>query len=302
MNSESDNQLSRYIQRVNRIPRLPAERERELAEAWRDRTDRDAADELLSAHLRYVVVLALKYKNYNVGLADLIAEGNLGLLKALEKFDPDKGYRFVTYATFWIRARMVETALKNWSIVRAGSPALRSKLFFKLRRESARMASLLGDGPEAKEALAKKMGMAPETVSQLLQRVESPDLSLDTPMFDDSGRTWVEAIPAEAPTQEDDYVEQQLEDERRNAVASALECLDPRERVIVERRLMATPEDELSLAELGRMMGVSRERARQLEERAKKKMRRHILSKTTLRRDSPPLPRPGKPEPSRLVA
>ncbi len=277
---EPKQELSRYMRRVNRIPRLSAERERELATRWRDRGDRQAADELVSAHLRYVVVLALKYRSYQVGLSDLIAEGNLGLLKALDKFDPDRGFRFVTYATFWIRARIVETALGNWSIVRAGSPALRSKTFFKLRRERARAINLHGEGPEADRALAQRLGVTPGVLQAMLERLDSRDIALDTPAFSDSGTTLLDTMASTDPTQEDVFAEHELEHERGQAVAAALACLDDRERTIVERRLMAAAEDELSLAERGRMMGVSRERVRQLEARAKEKLRRHITRKS----------------------
>ena len=268
--------LSSFINQANRIPRLSADEERELATRWRDHGDRKAADRIVSAHLRFVVALATKYRRYRVPMADLVSEGCVGLLQALEKFEPDRGFRFVTYATFWIRARMVDCVLRGWSIVRSGSPALSSKIFFRLRRERARLESQLGEGPAVREALAAKLGVTASEVAGMLQRIEGVDVSLDAPLFDDGGATMVDTLASRETGQDVVCAEAETSSRAESVVSEALETLDPRERFIAENRLMADGDEELSLAEIGRRMGVSRERARQIEARAKKKLRTRI--------------------------
>jgi RNA polymerase sigma-32 factor len=203
----------------------------------------------------------------------LIAEGNFGVVHALKKFQPERGNRFVTYAAYWIRAYVLNYVIRSWSLVGAGSGALRSKMFFKLRREKVRVMNLVGNGDEADELLAARLGLAKDQVQSMLRRLEARDLSLDARVFDDSATTVVDTLVAPGQDQEQSLAVSTNRESLRGAVKEALEDLDDRERFIVEKRLMADPEEELSLAELGRRLGVSRERARQLEPRAKKKLR-----------------------------
>ena len=273
MAHDADPTISKYIAKVQGYPQLSREAEFELAKAWLDRADSAAADKLVRAHLRYVVAIALKYRRYGVPLSELIAEGNFGVVHALKKFQPDRGNRFVTYAAYWIRAYILNYVIRSWSLVGAGSGALRSKMFFRLRREKVRVLNLVGDGDDADELLATRLGLTKDQVQAMLRRLESRDVSLDSKVFDDSATSLVDTLVAPGQDQEQTLATSGLHDKLRGAVSDAVKELDERERFIVENRLMADPEDELSLAELGRRLGVSRERARQLEARAKKKLK-----------------------------
>jgi RNA polymerase sigma-32 factor len=233
---------------------------------------------LLRAHLRYVVAIALKYQRYGLPLADLIAEGNFGVVHALGKFEPERGNRFVTYAAYWIRAYVLNYIIRSWSLVGVGSGALRSKMFFKLRRERVRILNLVGEGDAADELLANRLELPKEQVVSMLRRLEARDVSLDAKLYDDSRATLIDTLVAPGDSQEDHVASTERSQAIGGVVKEALGRLDTRERYIVEHRLMAEVEDELSLAEIGRRLGVSRERARQLEARAKRKLRAHFAT------------------------
>ncbi len=270
MARDGDEAISRYITRVREIPQLSREDEHELALRVRDGRDELAAERLVRANLRYAVSIAATYRRYDIRLADLIAEGNLGLVTAVRKFDPDKGTRFVTYAAYWMRAFILNLVIRSWSLVGSGSGALRSKVFFRLRRERARLSGMVAERDAAVTELAQQLGTSEERVTEMLQRLESRDVSLDVSVFDDSHTTALDLLEdTSAPQDEalDARTRAWLLDGR---VRTAVEALDRRERFIVEQRMMA--DDEMSLAEIGRRLGVSRERARQLEARAKKKL------------------------------
>lgn len=269
--------LAKYISSVHSQPRLTREEELALTRAWKQGKDRRAADQLVRAHLRYVVGAAFKYRRYGMPLSELIAEGNVGLVRALKKFDPERGNRFVTYSAYWIRAYVLEYIIRSWSLVGAGSGALRSRMFFKLRRERIRVHNLVGDGEDANELLAKRMDVPVEKVRLMLRQLESRDLSLDTTKtFDDSDTSFVDTLISTDASQEESLAAIGERDELKSTVQSALRTLDKRERYIVENRLMADREDALTLEELGRCFGVSRERARQLEVRAKGKLKARL--------------------------
>jgi RNA polymerase sigma-32 factor len=270
---DADPALSKYIAMVQELPQLSREEEFELATAWRERADEAAADRLVRAHLRYVVAIAIKYRRYGVPLGELIAEGNFGVVHALKKFEPARGNRFVTYAAYWIRAYVLNYVIRSWSLVGAGSGALRSKMFFKLRREKVRVTNLVGDPEEAERVLAERLNLPEEQVRSMLRRLEARDVSLDAKVFDDAATSLVDTLVSPNRSQEQELTADGRQDYLKGAVKSAIDNLDSRERYIVEKRLMADPEDELSLAELGRQLGVSRERARQLEARAKRKLK-----------------------------
>jgi len=276
MAREIDPSVSRYITMVQHLPRLTREDELEIATRWCRDSDEKAKDALVRAHLRYVVAIALKYRRYGLPLAELIAEGNFGVVHALSKFEPERGNRFVTYAAYWIRAYMLNYIIRSWSLVSAGSGALRSKMFFKLRRERVRITNLVGEGDRADELLAERFGMPKAQISAMLRRLDGRDVSLDSKVFDDSVTTLVDTLQSPDESQEDTFSGRQVRDQLSDAVRSALDGLDQRERFIVEKRLMADSDDELSLAEIGRRLGVSRERARQLEARAKRKIKTQI--------------------------
>lgn len=268
--------LSEYIARVQAIPTLSREEEVDLACRVRDSNDRDAARRLIEANLRYVVAIALSHRRYGVRLADLVAEGNVGLVIALRRFDPSRGTRFVTYAAHWIRAYVLGHVIRAWSIVGVGAGPLRSKVFFRLRREKARILASTNDAAEATARLAERFGTTSEKILMLAQRLEARDVSLDAKVFDDGSATLVDTLPAGAPTQEEAYSGHERGAAVVARVRQAMEKLDPRERFICEVRIMADAREELSLAEIGRRLGVSRERARQLEARAKDKLRHEL--------------------------
>lgn len=270
---EGNSSLSRYISYVRGIEELSRELEGDVARKWLSDGDYESADRLIRANLRYVVAIALTYRRYGLPLADLIAEGNFGLVHAVSKFNPDRGTRFVTYAAYWIRAYMLNYVIRSWSMVGVGSGPLRSKLFFRLRRERARIANLVGDNEEAAGILAERFGESKEKIMSLANRLEARDVSLDAKVFDDGSVAMLDTLESEEPSQEDTVSKQQSEDRIKESLRDALGELDPRERFIVEVRMMADVDDALSLAEIGRRLGVSRERARQLEARAKRKLR-----------------------------
>jgi len=207
----------------------------------------------------------------------LIAEGNFGIVHALTKFDLERGNRFVTYAAYWIRAYVLNHIIRSWSLVGVGSGALRSKMFFKLRRERVRIINLVGEGERADELLAERFNMSRERIQSMVRRLESRDVSLDARVFDDAVTTVVETLAAPTDDQEAMISSGQTSVNAREMVQTAVKTLDHRERYIAEHRLMADAEDELSLAEIGRRLGVSRERARQLESRTKRKLKQRIV-------------------------
>lgn len=266
---QSSASLDRYIQQVRAIPKLSREDEHQLA-LLVVKGDQDAADKLVEANLRYVIAIALQYRRYGVKLGDLIAEGSVGLVTAVRKFDPHRGTRFVTYAGYWIRAFVLEAVVRSSTMVGAGSGPFRSKLFFRLRRERARLSNVISDPDELIERLAADFDTTKVKMTELLRRLDQREISLDAPAYHDSDSTLVEMLPGSAEPQ--DLV---VERRRRHSgiqtrLAGALSVLDDRERLIVEKRILS--DDSASLASLGRELGVSRERARQLEARAKRKL------------------------------
>ena len=274
--AERDQATSRYISAARAVPQLSREDETALARRWRDHQDRRAAERLIRAGLRSVIAVAISYRRYGLRMADLISEGNLGLMMALGKYDPDRGVRFATYAAYWSRAYILNFVIKSWSMVGAGSGPLRSKLFFKLRRERAMVASLVGNDneEEATKLLAERMGQTVERTQQLTQRLDARDVSLDVQVHDDGKAALVESMQDTTPSQEERFFDAERTEVLQESLAKAVATLDEREKFIVEARLMA--DEETSLAEIGRRLGVSRERARQLEARAKAKLRKQL--------------------------
>jgi RNA polymerase sigma-32 factor len=273
---DSNSSVSRYISYVRDIEQLSREEEGDVARKWLNEGDHVAADTLIRANLRYVVAIALTYRRYGLPLADLIAEGNFGLVHAVSKFNPERGTRFVTYAAYWVRAYMLNYVIRSWSMVGVGSGPLRSKLFFRLRRERARISNLVGDNEEATRILAERFGETTEKIRSLANRLEARDVSLDARVFEDGTVAMVDTLEADEPSQEETVAHQESHDRVKESLRDALTELDPRERFIVEVRMMADVDDALSLAEIGRRLGVSRERARQLEARAKRKLREKL--------------------------
>jgi RNA polymerase sigma-32 factor len=262
-----------YVTKVaSSSPALTCERELELARRFRDAGDRRAADLLVRAYLRLVITMAVKYRHYGISTSDLVAEGNCGLVTALRKFDPERGIRFGTYARHWVRAYMLGYIIRSMSLVGGKTGLVRPRHFFKLRRERARITSILGEGAAADEELAKRMDMSVEELRGLLERLELRSVSLDAGQ-DSRERAVDELVSSDNP--EERYFRRFRQTVATSAVASALGDLSARERFIAERRLMATGTDELSLADIAKAWGLSRERIRQLEKRTKEKLERN---------------------------
>jgi RNA polymerase sigma-32 factor len=273
--THADSALAEYISRVRSIPRLSREAEHELALAARQ-GDTDAAHRLVEANLRFVVAVALQYRRYGIPISELVAEGSLGLILAVRKFDPERGTRFVTYAGYWIRAYVLDLVVKSASLVGGGSGALRSKLFFRLRRERARVANQEQDQTRIVEELAERFHVDTERMSRMLRQIDARDVSLDVSTHADSALTMLDTLQDEGASQEEELLATEQKAGLNDRLGVALGSLDRRERYIVEQRIMG--EDEMSLAELGRRLGVSRERARQIEARAKRKLRKRLTS------------------------
>jgi len=273
-----DSPFARYVSRIRDLPQLSREEETALATRWAEEGDADSAARLVNANLRHVVAIALSYRRYGLALSDLVSEGNFGIVHAVKKFDPSRGVRFVTYAAYWIRAYILNFVIRSWSMVGVGAGALRSKVFFRLRRERARIATLVGEGEPDGEMLAKRFGAPAEKVLAMARRLETRDVSLDAKVFEDGSTTMVDTLESQAASQEDRFAASEERAFLGERLRAAIAQLDGRERYIVERRMMADADEELSLADIGRDLGVSRERARQLESRVKRKLRAHLAS------------------------
>ena len=269
--------LAQLVDESKKYPMLDVERERALATAWRNKGDRAALGQLIGSHLRLVLKIARGYRGYGLPLADLVAEGNLGLMQAAEKFDAERGFRFATYAMWWIKAAIQEYVLRSWSLVKMGTTAAQKKLFFNLRRLKARLDQLeSGDlAPETVKIIADELQVPEQEVIEMNRRLATADGSLNAPVGEDGDSDRLSLIADERPTQETRILELDELTKRRKLMGKALERLDARERrIIVERRLKEEPQ---TLEELSREFNVSRERVRQLEVRAFEKLRRAVL-------------------------
>lgn len=269
--------FAEYVRLVDRLPTLDRDQELSLARRWRDAGEQAAADALVEGHLRSVVKLAQKYRGYGIYLSDLVAEGNIGLLEAVRRFDPERGLRFLTYARYWIRAQMLAHILKHWSIVDLGTTALQSKLFFRLQAEHARLTVELGDEPQEIEArLAEQFSTSPDHVRASLTRLGRRDASLDTPVLPGSGTTFLDMLEGSDSDQEERTASAEIASLVHAAVAEVRPSLDGRERKILDERLLPSNGDAATLAALGRELGVTRERVRQLEVGIKRRLRTSI--------------------------
>lgn len=266
--------FSRYVAEIQKIPKLDREQEQVIAERYLARKDQASADALINPNLRYVVSIASQYRGYGFRMADLVEEGNIGLMEALRRFDPARNLRFMTYASYWIRAYILAHVLKQWSIVGIGTGPLQSKMFFRLHRERARIQQLGGD-TSMNGSLATTFGASEVRVAAIAERLDSRDVSLDATAYRDSQTSLVETLRDERANQEVTTAAAERDSRVRQAVASVWKDLDARERKIVDERLF-TDGEEKTLAELGRELRLSRERVRQLEERVKRKLRRAL--------------------------
>lgn len=258
---------------------MEPEQEYALPKSWRERGERDAAHRLVTSHLRLVVKIAAKYRGYGFPLPELVAEGNVGLMQAVDRFDPDKGFRFAAYAAWWIKARIQENILRSWSLVRIGTTANQRKLFFKLRTAKSAISALdNGDlRPEQVTSLAARLSVSERDVIEMNRRL-SGDSSLNEPIRDDGGSgQWQDWLIEDAPDQEGALAEHQQSESRYGALMDTLAELCDRERRIFAARRLA--EDPISLEILSSEFGISRERVRQIELRAYEKVRTGVKSR-----------------------
>ena len=265
----------RFMRDAMRAPLLAVDREQALARRWRNDADDAALQELTGAYMRLVIAMASKFRRYGLPMADLVQEGAVGLMQAADRFDPDRGVRFSTYAGWWVRAAMQDYVLRNWSIVRTGTTASAKSLFFKLRGLRARLGDLEGRlTAEARATIATELGVEEGEVEAMAARIGGPDRSLDAPITGEGEENWLGLLPDERD-RPDQVVEATLDGERRTGlVERSMARLTPRERAVIEARRLA--EDPITLEALGVEMGVSKERVRQIEQGALAKMRAAI--------------------------
>ena len=271
---DSDSGFQRYLRDVDRFPVLDRKGELELSRAYLD-GDKKAGERLVMCTLRYVVKIAVGYRGYGYKLSDLVAEGNLGLLQAVRRFQPERELRFMTYASYWVRAHILSFILKSWSLVGVGTGPMQSKLFFRLHREKSRLAARLGEGADLTPVLAKKFDCTEERIRSMEQRIDGRDVSLDAQAYRDSSVTIMETLQSDGDDQEDFCANGEVSRIVRERVVEAMRRFDDRERLIVNERLLGSDEKR-TLAELGKELGLSRERVRQLEQRVKVKLRRTL--------------------------
>jgi RNA polymerase sigma-32 factor len=279
--------MDQYMLEVGRIPLLTREEERELTERLRNENDVQAARKLVAANLRFVVKVAFKYRNYNIRMTDLIQEGNVGLMHAVSKFDPERGYRLISYAVWWIKAYIQNYIIKNWSMVPIS--ARRKHLFGRLKSlPSGEVEVDSGQDSDAPPSdshflVAAEPASAPSLgVSKTELSMAQRDFSLDSTVHDGSATTHLARLPAPQASQEDELASAQLRSQVAEIIAEVIEDLDDRSRFILEKRLVA--DEPMSLSDIGRHFNVSRERARQLEARIKKKLKKRLahLGKTEI--------------------
>lgn len=270
--SADDSGLSKYLREIRDFPVLEPEQEYMLAKRWVDYEDTAAAHQLVTSHLRLVAKIAMGYRHYGLPMADLISEGNLGLMRAVKKFEPERGFRLSTYAMWWIKASLNEFVLNSWSLVKIGTLAAQKKLFFNLRKVKTKLR-LMDAGelaPADAAAIAKELGVSSTDVINMNRRMGGRDSSLNTPVGE-SGTEIIELLPDDADNQETGLAKHEELSKGRKLIARALQSLNEREReIFVERRLRDEP---LTLEELGARFGVSRERIRQIEVKAFEKVR-----------------------------
>ena len=273
-NLSPDGNLSRYLQEIRKFPMLEPEEEYMLAKRWAEHEDADAAHQMVTSHLRLVAKIAMGYRGYGLPLADLIAEGNVGMMQAVKRFDPERGFRLATYAMWWIRAAIQEYILHSWSLVKIGTTAAQKKLFFTLRKVKAQLKAIdEGDlGHETVTEIASRLHVSEEEVVNMNRRMAAPDNSLNAPVRADAEGQWQDWLVDDSPDQEETFAAAEELDLRRGLLADALQGLNNRERhILEERRLKDAP---TTLENLSREYGISRERVRQIEVRAFEKLQK----------------------------
>ena len=276
---KAESGLSHYLEEIRRFPMLEPQQEYMLAKRWREHGDRDAAHKLVTSHLRLVAKIAMGYRGYGLPISEVVSEGNVGLMQAVKRFEPEKGFRLATYAMWWIKAAIQEYILRSWSLVKMGTTANQKKLFFNLRKAKSRISALEeGDlRPDQVKLIAKRLGVTEQDVVDMNRRLGG-DASLNAPIREDGDAgEWQEWLVDESPSQERILVENEEFDNRKKALSQALGVLNDRERRIFEARRLA--DDPITLEELAEEFGVSRERVRQIEVRAFEKVQKAVKNR-----------------------
>ena len=269
--------LQAYLHEIQSFPLLSPEEERELARLWREGENVEAAHRLVTSNLRFVVKVANQYRGYGLRLADLVQEGNIGLMKAVYKFDPDRKIRLISYAVWWIRAYIQSFILRSWSLVKLGTTQAQRKLFFSLskaKREIQRLDSTAEEESDETSVLADRLGVGRDDILEMNRRLSGRDASLSTPVGEGGDESLGDFVQDGCLSQEDAVERNEVSREVAARIQAALDTLDRRERYIVEHRLLA--EEPMLLREIGHQFGVSRERARQIEAQARKKLRKQL--------------------------
>jgi RNA polymerase sigma-32 factor len=282
----AESSVARYLEEIRRVPMLEPHEEYMLAKRWREHGDHEAAHKLVNSHLRLVAKIAMGYRGYGLPISEVISEGNVGLMQAIKRFEPDKGFRLATYAMWWIRAAIQEYILRSWSLVKMGTTANQKKLFFNLRKAKSKISALEeGDlRPDQVKLIAKRLGVTEQDVVDMNRRLGG-DVSLNAPIRDDgdSGE-WQDWLVDEVSDQESRLAESEQLENRKKALGEALSVLGQRERRIFEARQLE--DDPMTLEDLAVEFGISRERVRQIEVRAFQKVQRTVQISITRMRPS----------------
>jgi RNA polymerase sigma-32 factor len=294
-----ENGLSRYLDEIRRFPMLQPQEEYMLAKSWREHSDSAAAHRLVTSHLRLVAKIAMGYRGYGLPVGEVISEGNIGLMQAVKRFEPEKGFRLATYAMWWIRASIQEYILRSWSLVKMGTTANQKKLFFNLRKAKSQISAFEeGDlRPENVQAIATKLGVSHQEVIDMNRRL-SGDASLNAPLREEGEGEWQDWLVDQSSSQESLLVESEEADNRRAALSQALGVLNERERRIFEARRLS--DDPITLEDLSTEFGISRERVRQIEVRAFEKVQQAVRDRVAHVENLPRPPLPlAAPAPAR---
>jgi len=267
------NSLESYLIQINQFPLLSKEEEFEIAVRYRKYNDINAAHRLITSNLRFVVKVAFEYKSYGVKLADLVQEGNIGLMMAVKKFNPYKGYRFISYAIWWIRAYIQNFIIKTWSLVKIGTTQAQKKLFYKIGKVRKALESNQ-ENEKKYELLANDLEVTKEDIIEMEQRMSSRDLSLDAPLDEDHDLTHLDLLQEDSANQEEVLAQQQEKKIREREVQNAMKRLNEKEAYVIQNRIMA--DSPLTLQEIGNHLKLSRERVRQIESEALRKLKREI--------------------------
>jgi RNA polymerase sigma-32 factor len=298
INIAPEGNLSRYLQEIRKFPMLTSEEELSLSKSWRDNGDLEAAHKLVTSHLRLVAKIAMGYRGYGLPIGELVSEGNVGMMQAVKRFDPERGFRLATYAMWWIRAAIQEYILHSWSLVKMGTTAAQKKLFFNLRRLKGQMQAI-EDGdlkPEQVAHIAHMLAVPEQDVVNMNRRLSAPDHSLNAPVRMDSEGEWQDWLVDESDSQETEIAEREELSDRKALLANALKTLNERERhILIERRLK---DDATTLEDLSQQYRISRERVRQIEVRAFEKLQKSMKAQIADRRKV----LPGESEKLRIAA